>query len=177
MNGIDCLLPHVWLGGDHGAGGRAEPTLYYVVQPVNPALADAACSRAVPRAVACIRQSRNGPPKRLDDPAIHVRSRIEAGLLLGRLGDARFPVEEIAGVKVIVPPMVAIGSGEAQIGSGFWQRLAQRQADESPRPCGVLGDHSVQYPVTNAEYACFVAAGRAMRRRDVVAGRRAFAAW
>ena len=70
-----------------------------------------------------VAQSQDDLLERLGNVAVHVRSRIEAGLLLGRLGDPRFPVETVNGVKVILPPMVEIAGGVATIGSGLWQRL------------------------------------------------------
>ncbi|MCB0051283.1 MAG: hypothetical protein KDE24_17260, partial [Caldilinea sp.] len=61
--------------------------------------------------------------ERMTSPAVHLRSRIEAGLLLGRLGDPRFVVERVQGVRVILPPAVNIAGGKATIGSDFWDRL------------------------------------------------------
>ena len=66
-------------------------------------------------------QSRSDLLERLGDVAIHLRSRIEAGLLLGRLGDPRFPVETFGGADVVLPAMVEIAGGEATIGSGVWR--------------------------------------------------------
>ena len=78
-----------------------------------------------------IAQSQSDLLDRLGDVAIHVRSRIEAGLLLGRLGDPRFPVETVNGVKVILPTMVEIEGGVATIGSADDDELADD--DEKPR--------------------------------------------
>lgn len=95
---------------------------------------------------------------RLGNVAIHLRSRIEAGLLLGKLGDPRFPVEMIKGVQVILPPMANIPAATATIGSGWWDRQADK--DEKPRHTVNLAAYALgRYPVTNAEYACFMAAG------------------
>ena len=96
--------------------------------------------------------------QRLASPAVHLRSRIEAGLLLGRLGDPRFFVERVQGVRVILPPAVSIAGGKATIGSGWWDRLAEKR--EKPRHDVTLAPYALgRYPVTNAEYACFMAAG------------------
>jgi hypothetical protein len=104
------------------------PALIDSVLPVNPALA-ARCLLAQGG-----RQDLSGFQKpdrsvtqqalltRLGNVAIHLRSRIEAGLLLGKLGDPRFPVETIKGVQVILPPMVNIAAATATIGSGWWDR-------------------------------------------------------
>ena len=138
-----------------------DPALYDAVQPVNPALA-ARCllESGAERNEERIAQSQDDLLGRLGNVAIHVRSRIEAGLLLGRLGDPRFPVETVNGVKVILPPMAEIEGGAVKIGSGLWQLLRERQADESPRHTVTLLPYAIgRYPVTNAEYACFMAAG------------------
>ncbi|MEZ4736657.1 MAG: formylglycine-generating enzyme family protein [Caldilineaceae bacterium] len=83
---------------------------------------------------------------------------MEAGLLLGKLGDPRFPVETINGVQVILPPMVEIPATTATIGSSWWDRQADQ--DEKPRHPVKLAAYALgRYPVTNAEYACFMAAG------------------
>jgi formylglycine-generating enzyme required for sulfatase activity len=95
---------------------------------------------------------------RLNAPAVHLRSRIEAGLWLGRLDDPRFPVETIAGVRVILPPVAPIAGGKATIGSNWLDRLAD--TDEKPRHAVPLAAYALgRYPVTNAEFACFVDAG------------------
>ncbi|MFZ4664516.1 MAG: SUMF1/EgtB/PvdO family nonheme iron enzyme [Caldilineaceae bacterium] len=108
---------------------------------------------------------------RLGNVAIHLRSRIEAGLLLGKLGDPRFPVETIKGVQVILPPMVNIptATATATIGSGWWDR--QANSDEKPRHTVNLAAYALgRYPVTNAEYACFMAAGGYEEERYWTAG-------
>ncbi|MFN8467194.1 MAG: SUMF1/EgtB/PvdO family nonheme iron enzyme [Caldilineaceae bacterium] len=138
-----------------------DPGLYGSVQPINPALA-ARCllESGVDTHEARAQLSRNDLRARLGSATIHVRSRIEAGLLLGRLGDPRFEVETFNGVKAILPPLVDIDGSKAQIGSGFWQLLRERQSDESPRHAVALAPYAIgRFPVTNAEYACFVAAG------------------
>ena len=141
-----------------------HPALIAVVHDANPALA-ARCAlesgldwQGGEVASEQIQTSREALLTRLGDVRIHLRSRIEAGLLLGRLTDPRFPVEMVDGVRVILPPMVEIAAGEARIGSG---RLdAQAFADERPRHLVPLAAYAIGcYPVTNAEYACFIEAG------------------
>ncbi|HQY93825.1 SUMF1/EgtB/PvdO family nonheme iron enzyme, partial [Caldilinea sp.] len=95
---------------------------------------------------------------RLGSPAVHLRSRIEAGLWLGRLGDPRFVVETVNDVRVILPPVAAIAGGKATIGSHWLDRLADK--NEKPRHDVRLAAYALgRYPVTNAEFACFMQAG------------------
>jgi formylglycine-generating enzyme required for sulfatase activity len=95
---------------------------------------------------------------RLGSPAVHLRSRIEAGLWLGRLRDPRFPVETVNRVRVILPPVAPIAGGKATIGSHWLDRLADK--DEKPRHDVRLAAYALgRYPVTNAEFACFMQAG------------------
>ena len=75
--------------------------------------------------------SRQAMLKRLGNVAIHLRSRIEAGLLLGQLGDPRFAVEKVGGVRVILPHMVTIDPVGATIGSD--QQDLHANTDEFPR--------------------------------------------
>jgi formylglycine-generating enzyme required for sulfatase activity len=134
------------------------PALVEAVQPVNPALA-ARCLLESGAEENHARRARSQADllRRLGDVAVHVRSRSEAGLLLGRLGDPRFPVETIGGVRVILPPTVPIDGGKATIGSEKRDELAD--SDEMPRHDVTLAAYAIgRYPVTNAEYACFMAA-------------------
>ena len=152
-----------------------DPRLIAVVQAVNPALA-----------ARCLLESgldwQNGEVEasqvescrqtlltRLGDVRIHLRSRIEAGLLLGRLNDPRFPVETVNGVRVILPPLVEIAAAEARIGSGLLDFHAY--GNEKPRHKVPLAAYTIgRYPVTNAEYACFLAAGGYEEERWWTAG-------
>jgi len=87
-----------------------------------------------------------------------LRSRMEAGLLLGRLGDPRFAAETVNGVKVILPSLVEIDGGRAEIGSDA--NDAEADDDEHPRHSVELAAYAIgRYPVTNAEYECFMKAG------------------
>lgn len=134
------------------------PAIYDAVQPVNVALAARCLLESGEEADAArVKRSQDDLLARLGSVAVHVRSRIEAGLLLGRLGDPRFPVETVNGVKVILPPMVEIAGGEAMIGSDD-DELADSY--EKPRHPVMLAPYAIgRFPVTNAEYACFMAAG------------------
>ncbi|MEO7908526.1 MAG: SUMF1/EgtB/PvdO family nonheme iron enzyme [Roseiflexaceae bacterium] len=77
--------------------------------------------------------------------ATAVAERIQAGMLLGRLGDTRF-----AGP---LPPLVDIAAGRFQMGT------ADGYDDEGPEQWVDLPDFAIGvYPVTNQEYAAFLAA-------------------
>ena len=135
------------------------PAVYEAVQPVNVALAARSLLESGEEADAArIKRSQEELLARLGSAAVHVRSRIEAGLLLGKLGDPRFPVETVNSVKRILPPMVEITGGKAKIGSDNDDDLADR--DEMLRHTVMLAPYAIgRFPVTNAEYACFMAAG------------------
>lgn len=95
----------------------------------------------------------------------HLRARLAAGDVLGRLGDPRFREVEVDGHRVLVPPLVRIPAGMVQMGSGRWQvwwmaRQNYLADDQLPsHPVQVPEFAMGQFPVTNAEYICFVAAG------------------
>jgi formylglycine-generating enzyme required for sulfatase activity len=141
------------------AAGLYPAVVYEAVQPVNVALAARSLLESGEEADATrIKRSQEELLARLGSVAVHVRSRIEAGLLLGKLGDPRFPAETVNGVKVILPPMVEIAGGKAKIGSDNDDDLAD--SDEKLRHTVMLAPYAIGcFPVTNAEYACFMAAG------------------
>jgi formylglycine-generating enzyme required for sulfatase activity len=95
----------------------------------------------------------------LTESKIHLRARLAAGEALGGLGDPRFQAIEVEGTQLLLPPLVAIPAGSFRMGSRWWEtRFGGRFADERPRralwlPAFWIG----RYPVTRAEYACFVA--------------------
>ena len=101
----------------------------------------------------------------LGDRRVHLRARLAAGDVLGRLGDPRFREVTVDSQRVLLPPLVHIPAGVVKMGSSRWQVwwLARRKfpaEDELPRHLVQVPAFSIgQYPVTNAEYACFVAAG------------------
>ncbi len=93
----------------------------------------------------------------LYNPQVHLRARLQAGLILGKIGDPRFPPAEVHGVRVIAPRLVAVPAGSYPIGSENDPSAAD---DERPRHTVELPAFAIgQWPVTNAEYACFMAAG------------------
>lgn len=99
----------------------------------------------------------------LYNPAIHLRARLQAGFILGRIDDPRFSpalVRRGGGdeVKVILPQMVKVPAGKYLIGSAkedqdsFENEFPQHTVD---LPAFSIG----KWSVTNAEYACFMKAG------------------
>ncbi|HLF26340.1 MAG TPA: SUMF1/EgtB/PvdO family nonheme iron enzyme [Anaerolineae bacterium] len=98
-------------------------------------------------------------PRRLSLP-----ERIEAGNLLGRLGDPRFQVATAAdGSPYILPPIVCVKGGPFEMGShkdepdvysNEYSAATKNRRHRVDAPEFWIG----VYPVTNAEYRCFVQA-------------------
>jgi formylglycine-generating enzyme required for sulfatase activity len=90
------------------------------------------------------------------DAAADLRARIAAGEALGELGDPRFKrCVSAEGVEYLLPPMVRVPAGMYTIGSdeGIYP-------EEAPEHQVWLDEFWIgQFPVTNAEYACFIKAG------------------
>lgn len=88
------------------------------------------------------------------NPQADLRARMEAGLELGNLGDPRF--EPIRGVEAeyIPPPLVAIPGGQYTIGSDGGEEWEKPIRDIELETFDIG-----QFPVTNAEWACFKSAG------------------
>jgi len=89
------------------------------------------------------------------DPAADLRARIAAARALGELGDPRFT--RCSGVHgdYLLPPLVDIAAGDYPIGSdeGVYE-------NESPAHQVELAAFAIgQFPVTNAEWRRFIAAG------------------
>jgi len=94
----------------------------------------------------------------LHDPAVHLRARLQAGFTLGRIGDPRFEPQVINGVQVILPAMVRVPAGDWVIGSA--EDEPNSYDDEKPQHTVELAAFEIgKWPVTNAEYACFIEAG------------------
>ena len=141
---------------------RSPEKLIAAVQKVNPILAGRCLDEAGladPEAVAETRAGvRQDLLADLYDPQMDLRTRLLGGFILGRIGDPRFPVEEINNVKVILPTMVDVPAGEYLIGSPTDDK--DTYEDESPPIKVKLGKFQIgKWSVTNAEYACFMAAG------------------
>jgi formylglycine-generating enzyme required for sulfatase activity len=96
----------------------------------------------------------------LGNPHLHRRTRLAAGRVLGMVGDPRLTPQIIHGVQMILPDLVSVPGGTATIGSARWPWDRQAYDDESPRhrvPVATL--YLARFPVTHAEYACFMLAG------------------
>ena len=90
----------------------------------------------------------------MGDAAVDLRVRVAAATILGEMGDPRFVRQRYAGgVEAIEPQMVRIPAGEAILGG------EDEEADEDEKPeshVPVATFELAVYPVTNAEFACFI---------------------
>jgi formylglycine-generating enzyme required for sulfatase activity len=142
------------------AGVAADPAaLVRAVWTVNPILTGRCLDESGAHVPDDLReQMRSDLLSNMQDRRVHLRARIAAGHVLGRLGDPRFEVRERDGIRYILPPLVRVPGGAYTIGSPRWDR--QAYGDERPRHKVALAEfHIGQYPVTVAEYRCFVEAG------------------
>ncbi|MCB9176046.1 MAG: SUMF1/EgtB/PvdO family nonheme iron enzyme [Caldilineae bacterium] len=93
---------------------------------------------------------------RAEDPAADLRARIPAARALGRLGDPR--LASVADGAALLPPFVEIPSGPVRMGSADDDALAR--PDERPAGRVTVAAFAIgRFPVTNAEWARFMAAG------------------
>jgi formylglycine-generating enzyme required for sulfatase activity len=99
--------------------------------------------------------------RRSTDREADLRSRIDAGLALGILGDPRFEVREGACGRYLVPPMVAFPGGSYPMGEDeVFEYLGHRIEAHMPRHEVEVEEFGIgRYPVTNAEWRCFMEAG------------------
>ncbi|MCX6032991.1 MAG: SUMF1/EgtB/PvdO family nonheme iron enzyme [Chloroflexi bacterium] len=151
------------------AAGLADDPAAFVqaVRQVNPVLAARCLVEAgiePPPALATAVQE--DLLRELGDRQVHLRARLAAGDVLGRLGDPRFRAITVTGQRVLLPPLAHVSAGSYRIGSGRWRvwKLAFQgfpgARDEQPRHRVELPEFWIgRYPITNAEYACFIAAG------------------
>jgi formylglycine-generating enzyme required for sulfatase activity len=96
----------------------------------------------------------------LGDPALHRRARIEAGRVLAAMGDPRLQPVRLNQVTLILPDLVKVPGGTATLGSRRWPFDRQAFNDERPRhQVQVATFYLGRWPVTNAEYRCFIEAG------------------
>ncbi|MBJ6609067.1 MAG: SUMF1/EgtB/PvdO family nonheme iron enzyme [Candidatus Thiothrix moscowensis] len=93
--------------------------------------------------------------QRCEDGAADIRHRIAAGRALGELGDPRFVEQQGEFGRYLLPPMVEIEGETYQIGSDEGLFNNESPVHAVKLPAFQLG----QFPVTNAEWACFMAAG------------------
>jgi len=93
----------------------------------------------------------------MGDRQIDLRVRVAAGEVLAEVGDPRFVRRTCTGgVEAIEPEMVRIPAGEAILGGDDLEAYD----DEKPEcRVQVAGFELAVYPVTNAEFACFIDVG------------------
>ncbi|KFB68957.1 SUMF1/EgtB/PvdO family nonheme iron enzyme [Candidatus Accumulibacter vicinus] len=93
--------------------------------------------------------------ERSRDPAADLRARIAATRALGELGDPRFERRRGPLGEYLLPPLVALEAGTYPIGSdeGIYPEEAPAHGVE------VAAVHLARFPVTNAEWRLFIAAG------------------
>ncbi|MEI7845282.1 MAG: SUMF1/EgtB/PvdO family nonheme iron enzyme [Chloroflexota bacterium] len=138
---------------------QAPEKLIEAVRQTNPALAARCLDEAgIEKPTAVTASTRADLLTDLTNPLMHLRTRLQAGTLLGKIGDPRFEKQSIGSVQLILPEMLPVPAGEYLMGSQ--QDEKDTYEDEYPRhtvtvPAFALG----KWPVTNAEYACFMAAG------------------
>jgi len=103
--------------------------------------------------------------QRSRDPEADLRERIACGYAVGDLGDPRFERREGPHGNYLMPPMVAIPDGMYPIGDDEpieWSVLGNSGTSTAhiPRHTVELKAFQIgQYPVTNAEWTCFMDAG------------------
>ena len=103
--------------------------------------------------------------KRTEDPQADLRHRIACGYALGDLGDPRFERREGPYGPYLKPPLVEIPAGRYPIGDdepiawaysgGRGTTTAHAPRHDVPIEAFAIG----RFPVTNAEWACFMASG------------------
>jgi len=92
---------------------------------------------------------------RTQDMKVDLRARISAGEALGEIGDPRFELREGPYGEYLLPPMVEIAAGIYPIGDDQSDYDFEKPAHTVEVPAFQIG----MFPVTNAEYAKFMAAG------------------
>ena len=169
------LLPYEHPGGRCHPGDPAA--LIEAVRRVNPALAGRALLEAGltalqpqvlgelsiglqttdPVLATLLESTRQDLKTDLYAPAMHLRARIQAGGILGQLGDPRLAPQTRSGVTVILPEMIPFPAGRYRLGS---RNDPEAYKNEVPaRDLDLPAFQMACRPVTNAEYACFMAAG------------------
>jgi len=97
------------------------------------------------------------------DREADLRNRIACGLAVGELGDPRFERREGPYGEYLMPPMIEIPGGRYPIGEdeAIWNPQDERwERKHLPRHEVEIAAFQIgRFPVTNAEWACFMAAG------------------
>jgi formylglycine-generating enzyme required for sulfatase activity len=148
-------------------GLAADPAaLVEAVRRVNPVLAARCLAESgVAPSPALLKTVQEDLLVEMGNRQAHLRARLAAGDALAALGDLRFREIQVDGRRVLLPPLIRIPAGPVMLGSRRWQvwwltRRGFPAEEELPRhPVQVAAFAIGQYPVTNAEYACFMAAG------------------
>jgi formylglycine-generating enzyme required for sulfatase activity/class 3 adenylate cyclase len=98
--------------------------------------------------------------ERSRDPAADLRARIACGLVLGDLGDPRFERRQGVDAAYLLPPMVDIPGGSYPIGDDEPYEIYGNVTEaHRPRHQLAIGPFGIgRFAVTNAEWACFMAA-------------------
>ncbi|MCC7162291.1 MAG: SUMF1/EgtB/PvdO family nonheme iron enzyme [Anaerolineae bacterium] len=132
--------------------------LIETIRPLNSVLAGRCLDESgIDKPIAVTNSVRADLLSDLNNPAIHLRARLQAGYTLGRIDDPRFVPQLFNGVKVIVPVMAPVPPGEYHIGSADDDQNADD--DEKPQHTVSIPAFEIgRYPVTNAEFACFIKA-------------------
>ncbi|GLW34943.1 hypothetical protein Areg01_78790 [Actinoplanes regularis] len=133
----------------------AADSLLDQVRAVNPRLAGECLARNSPAVTArTVEEIRTTLVERATDERIGLGERVATGLTLGRVGDPRFRRDG----GFVLPELCAVPAGVVWLGSAEDDERAF--ADERPqRSVQVAAFRIGRYPVTNAEYRAFVAAG------------------
>jgi serine/threonine protein kinase/formylglycine-generating enzyme required for sulfatase activity len=99
--------------------------------------------------------------ERSTDREADLRSRIEAGLALGVLGDPRFEEREGPHGRYLAPPLVGIPGGVYPMGEDeVFEYLGYRNDAHMPRHEVEVAPFRIgKYPVSNAEWARFMESG------------------
>ena len=138
---------------------REPARLIEAVRAVNPVLAGRLLDEAgidKPREVTT--RVRESLLQELNDVNIHLRARLQAGFALGKIDDPRFAPQTMNGIEIILPEMLPVPGGAYLIGSRDEDTVAL--ADEKRQHSVELAPFRIaRYPVTNAEFACFMQAG------------------
>lgn len=134
----------------------ADPEAFVsALMPANLPLAGECAAAIGKRISATLREElRWALVRRSQDLNADLRARIRAGLALGPLGDPRFTRAKTRDFhrEVLIPPMVFVPGGTYIIGTD-----KGRYADEGPaHPVEIKPFTMSAFPVTNAEYKCFI---------------------
>lgn len=158
------------------AASLTEPTelacFVATVGAVNPVLAARCLAEGAPdfRALATapadadrLKRLRERLLSDLGEPRLHLRVRVASGLALGRIDDPRFVAVMRGGVSVVPPALCRVEAGAYLVGNPADRAdprydpdadADEQNGEEVRPPIFWVG----QYPVTNAEYRCFVQA-------------------